>query len=145
MMKQLKISKKVNIRPGSKEGTRYKFRGLGKQISSGEVGDFIFQLKESKNDTFYREGNDIVMKKSIPISKALGGCEVDVCTLDDKQFTIKINSIIKPGFRYFIKGEGMSIDFDWKNRGALVIEFQIEFPEYVDSQKKAILKETLKA
>ena len=43
LIKNIVVYRKVDIRPGAKSGTRYRFKGLGKQIYTGESGDFVFE------------------------------------------------------------------------------------------------------
>lgn len=39
----------------------------------------------------------------------------------------------------------MPIDGDKSKRGLLIIEFNVEFPNYVETDKKEVLKKTLRA
>jgi DnaJ-class molecular chaperone len=51
--------------------------------------------------------------------------------------------VVHPGYQKSIEGEGMPISREPGKRGSLILRFQIQFPDYLSDEKKAMLKKLL--
>jgi len=55
---------------------------------------------------------------------------------------ISLDQVVNPKTTKVVEGEGMPI-FNTNNKGNLIIQFNIHFPEYVQPEAKAYLKQLL--
>ncbi|CAG9462517.1 unnamed protein product [Pedinophyceae sp. YPF-701] len=128
----------VDVKPGSPEGTRYVFDGMGNKLPGHSPGPAVYVLKLAPHDRFERDGDDLVYKAVIPVSKALSGCTLDILHLDGRQLAVPVLDVAYPGKRTVIKGEGLPRR-DGSGRGDLVVEFGSKFPRYLTQTQKDIL------
>nr|DAD26223.1 TPA_asm: hypothetical protein HUJ06_027691 [Nelumbo nucifera] len=75
--------------------------------------------------------------------KALTGYTVQLTTLDGRNLTIPINSVISPSYEEVVKGEGMPIPKEPSKKGNLRIKFNIKFPSRLTSEQKTGIKRLL--
>lgn len=71
------------------------------------------------------------------------GHVVEILTLDERTLYIPINDIIKPGYTKTVPREGMPISSNPENKGDLIIEFNIEFPKSLNTERKDLVKKAL--
>ncbi|XP_043929314.1 dnaJ homolog subfamily B member 13 [Protopterus annectens] len=159
-MKKIKISRRVMnedghtssirdkiltivVKPGWKQGTKITFPKEGDQGPNNIAADIIFTIKEKVHPRFAREGNDLIYTAKIRLGKALIGCTVEVETLDGRLLNIPINDIIGPKYRKVVPGEGMPLSKDANQRGDLVLQFDIIFPEKLTPEKKQLIRQAL--
>ena len=81
-----------------------------------------------------------------PVSlQSLCGCSVTVSTIDGNTCNMKITDVIKPGMRQIVAGQGLPLPKTPEQRGDLVVEFDVNFPETLPSNAKDVLKRHLPA
>ena len=81
-----------------------------------------------------------------PVSlQSLCGCSVTVSTIDGNTCNMKITDVIKPGMRQIVAGQGLPLPKNPEQRGDLVVEFDVNFPETLPSNAKDVLKRHLPA
>jgi len=71
------------------------------------------------------------------------GTTVDIHTLDERTLHIPINDIIKPGYKKVVPTEGMPLSTDPTQKGDLIIEFNIEFPQSLTPERKELVRSSL--
>jgi len=142
---QMDVTKlhEFTLKPGIKPGTKIRFEGEGDEKPNLLPADVVLVIKEKPHPRFSREGNDLVLKEKISLSKALTGFEQIVETLDGRKFRLPVREIVSPGYRKTIHNEGFPIKGDVNNKGDLHIVYEIEFPTYLTSDKKTKIKELL--
>ncbi|KAF9041019.1 HSP40/DnaJ peptide-binding protein, partial [Hymenopellis radicata] len=138
----------IHIHPGWKSGTKIRFARAGNEQPSGESQDLVFVVEEKPDDTFSREGNDLICKVPIPLLEALTGSPSKkvVGLLDGRKLQVPVPSgIVKPGQETTIPGEGMPIRKDGavKSKGDLIVKWNVVFPERLTSAQKEGLKKVL--
>ncbi|XP_028412266.1 dnaJ homolog subfamily B member 13-like [Dendronephthya gigantea] len=133
----------INVKPGWKSGTKITFPKEGDQGPNNIPADIVFIVKDKSHSIFKREGKDLFFTATVPLGKALTGCTVDVPTLDGRLISVPINDIIKPGYTKRVPGEGVPTSKDPNIRGDLVINFDIVFPNKLNSDQKRLLKDAL--
>jgi len=119
----------VQIDPGMKNNQKIKLTEMGDQEPGKVAGDVVFVLTQKENDTFQRKGNDLLLKKDIQLVDALCGNPFTITHLDGRVIKVLPQGMIKPGALKSIEQEGMPT---WKRpfeKGTLVIQFKIIFPE----------------
>ena len=131
------------IKPGSKEGDRIILHGNGDwDPNSGITRDLIIIINEVPGSNgMIRQGQHLLIKIKITLVEALCGFEKIIKHLDGRHILIKNDKIIKPNQKMVVKDEGMNI-ID-VGLGDLIIEFIINFPETLSSERKKYLKKIL--
>jgi len=121
----------VHIDKGMKDGQKIFFRGEGDQQPDVEPGDVIIILHEKSHEHFQRNGDDLLMNRTITLTEALCGFSFVVRHLDGRDLLIKnpMGAIVKPGDVKAIMGEGMPLYKNPFEKGNLYITFEITFPE----------------
>ncbi|KAI4897090.1 hypothetical protein NFI96_021406 [Prochilodus magdalenae] len=133
----------VEVKKGWKEGTKITFPGEGHQVPGHAPNDLAFVVKEKKHDHFRRDGSNIVYTASITLREALCGCTISVPTLDGQTKPIPCSDVIKPGSVRRLIGEGLPRAKNPAQRGDLLVEFNVVFPDRIPPSSKEIIKHSL--
>lgn len=89
--------------------------------------------------------NDLIYTQKISLVQALNSEPVTLTTLDNRKLTITMDEIISPQTVRTVKNEGMPIYnkndaiqtlLYKEKKGELFIKFDIEFPRFIDPEKK---------
>jgi DnaJ-class molecular chaperone len=130
------------VRAGTQTGTSITFKGESDWIPDcNDVGDFIVFIN-SKNEegAFRREGNNLIMKKTITLLEALTKTEFYFKHLDNRVIKITHDEVIKPNQKMIVKGEGMQCQVD---NGDLIIIFELVFPNTLEKDRSKYLVKIL--
>ncbi|XP_050462912.1 dnaJ homolog subfamily B member 13-like [Cataglyphis hispanica] len=130
----------IPIKPGIPSGTRIVFPEEGDQGPTKVPADVIFVTEDRPHETFRREGSDLHMTVDIFLREALTGTVITLNTVDDRTLRIPITSIVAPDYTKRILGEGMPFLENPKQRGDLIMKFNVEFPIYLPSFSKNHIK-----
>uniref|UniRef100_A0A2P2JAB3 Uncharacterized protein MANES_09G105500 n=2 Tax=Rhizophora mucronata TaxID=61149 RepID=A0A2P2JAB3_RHIMU len=130
----------IEIKPGWKKGTKITFPEKGNEQRGVIPSDLVFIIDEKPHGVFKRDGNNLIVTQKISLVEALTGYTALVTTLDGRDLSISINSIISPAYEEVVKGEGMPIPKEPSKKGNLRIKFNIKFPAKLASEQKTGLK-----
>ncbi|KAE9618164.1 hypothetical protein Lal_00041847 [Lupinus albus] len=133
----------IQIKPGWKKGTKITFPEKGNEHRGVIPADLVFLIDDKPHSVFKRDGNDLVVMQNISLVEALTGYVAQLTTLDGRNLTILVNSIISPTYEEIVKGEGMPIPKDPSKKGNLRIKFDIKFPSRLTSEQKGGIKRLL--
>jgi len=137
----------VDVLPGYKAGTKLTFAGAGHQKPDGTFQSVVFKLEEKPHETFSRDGDDLILKRKVPLVDALcGSTTATVEGIDSKPLHVKIpNSIIKPGMESTVVGEGMPRrkSGTTNGRGNLVVKWDVVFPDRLNMAQKEAIRRAL--
>ncbi|KAK4359343.1 hypothetical protein RND71_021572 [Anisodus tanguticus] len=133
----------IDIKSGWKKGTKITFPEKGNEQRGIIPSDLVFIIDEKPHSVFKRDGNDLVVTQKISLVEALIGYTAQITTLDGRNLTVPINSIISPSYEEVIKGEGMPIPKEPSRKGNLRVKFNIKFPSKLTSEQKAGIKRYL--
>ncbi|KAF8558193.1 DnaJ-domain-containing protein [Imleria badia] len=134
----------IQVLPGWKSGTKIRFPRAGNEQPNGESQDLAFVVEEKPHPVFTRDGDDLVCHLKIPLVDALTGSDTKkvVELLDGRKLQAPFPlGIVKPGQETRVAGEGMPIrkQASPKNKGDLVIRWDVQFPDRLTpSQKEGI-------
>jgi len=120
----------VKVERGMKKGERIVFKGEADEVPGQETGDVIFTLEEKPHPIFKRRGPNLEIRREINLLEALTGFKFLVEHLDGRKILVQHTrgQVIKPGDAKVVLEEGMPIKGSTEF-GALVIEFDVVFPE----------------
>ncbi|KAI1903195.1 hypothetical protein AGOR_G00024710 [Albula goreensis] len=133
----------ISVKPGWKQGTRITFEKEGDQGPNSIPADIVFIVQEKSHARFSRQQNDLIYTSQVFLEKALTGLSVEVETLDGRLLCIPINEIVHPKYSKVVPGEGMPFCGNPSQRGDLIIQFDIHFPEKLSPEKKILIKQAL--
>ena len=143
--KKITIKKKkinLKIENGYKNNNKIHFPDLAHHNPDcDEQGDLVIVIKMKEHKIFKKNNNNLIIKKNILLSEALTETKFVISHLDGRQLILKSNCIIKPNTEYIVKKEGL---YDSNNnKGHLIIQFNIIFPDTLDTERKKYLRKIL--
>ena len=108
-------------------------REKGNVINDTLKGDVKIFIKVNNNTNLIRHGLDLICKKTITLKEALCGFSFDLEYINGKKFKInnKQGNIITPNFNKQILNMGMERD---GQKGSLIIQFVVQFPETISKE-----------
>ena len=137
----------VHIDKGMEDGHRIPFMGEGDQHPGiDEPGDIIVILDEKEHETFKRMSkNDLLMHMELTLTESLCGFQKVVRTLDDRSLVLTAipGEVIKHGDVKCVLGEGMPTYKNPFEKGKLVIQFFVKFPDHIDASVVPLLERVL--
>jgi len=140
----------ISVEPGMSHGQKIVLKGEADQKPGFRAGDLHILLEVQKNPRFKREGDILVYKKTLTAKEALLGFSFPLKHLDNRTIWIRSRpgKVTQPGTRYVIANEGMT---HWEERqldkktgfekGDLVVEFDVAFPDMIDGVLAKKIKE----
>jgi len=104
-------------------------------------GDLQIIIKEKEDDTFLRDGNDLVYNLLLTIPQATLGCSLEVPTIDGKA-KINIAPGTQPGTVLRLRGKGIPEvqGYNRGQRGDEVINISVYMPETLSKDEKEAMK-----
>ncbi|KAF8626122.1 hypothetical protein AX17_006617 [Amanita inopinata Kibby_2008] len=163
-MKRLKIGRRlldgttedkvleIQVHPGWKSGTKVRFPHAGNEQPNREAQDLVFVVEEKPHDVFTREGNDLVATLKVTLVEALTGAPGSAKLtrvlelLDGRRLQVPAPlGVVKPGHETRIPGEGMPIrkEGSVKNKGDLIVKWEVEFPDRLTPAQKEGIRNVL--
>lgn len=121
----------VHIDKGMRDGQKITFHGEGDQEPGLEPGDVIIVLDQKEHQVFQRNEDNLMMKMELKLVEALCGFKKIVPTLDSRSLIISAQpgEVIKNKDRKCVNSEGMPVYRDPYEKGQLIIQFEVEFPQ----------------
>ena len=136
----------VHIDKGVKDGQKITFHGEGDQEPGLEPGDIIIVLDQKDHAVFTRR-EYLFMCMDIQLVEALCGFQKPISTLDNQTIVITSHpgQIVKHGDIKCVLNEGMPIYHRPYEKGHLIIEFKVNFPEngFLSPDKLSLLENLL--
>ncbi|CAH1790142.1 unnamed protein product [Owenia fusiformis] len=135
----------VHIDKGMKDGQQIKFTGEGDQEPGMEPGDIVIVLDEKEHAVFQRHGHDLAMKMELELVEALCGMHRPITTLDKRSLIINTipGEVLKHGAVKNILGEGMPMHRNPFEKGRLIINFSVKFPDTIPPEAVPALEKVL--
>ncbi|XP_061589276.1 dnaJ homolog subfamily B member 5 [Cololabis saira] len=133
----------VVVKKGWKAGTKITFPREGDEAPNNTPADITFVLRDEENQKYKRDGANIIYTAQITLKEALCGCTVNVPTLDNRMMPLPCSDVIKPGAVRRLRGEGLPLPKSPSQRGDLMVEFQVLFPDRIPPQSREIIKHSL--
>jgi len=117
------------------------FNGKGNfNIKTMENDDLVFVLVEQEHPIFKRMQNNLILGLDINLSDSLTGFSFLFKHLDNSEFIISSEEIIKNDDIKVIKNKGMPLNSSSNVFGDLIIKFNIIYPLHIDFKNHQTIK-----
>ena len=132
----------VDIPKGIDDGEIIIIKNKGNAIDSENKGDIKIFIKIVNDTNFVRQGLNLVCQKDISLKEALTGFKYELTYLNDQILSMNNNGdvIITPSFVKVIPNYGFERN---KQKGNLIIKFNINFPKHLTNQQREEIKKIL--
>lgn len=125
----------INIPAGIEEGQQIRYQGMGdNSIPNIPAGDLIVNVRVIPHRIYRREGDNIVVEKTVSAWEAMIGSKIDIETLDNKRLEINIPAGSQPDTILSCRGEGLP-NMRNRQRGHLLVKIKIQIPKIVENEK----------
>lgn len=131
----------INIPAGVAEGMVVNIPGKGNAGKhNGVTGNIQVYIEEEPNETFVRDGQNVIYNLLLDFPTAVLGGQVEIPTIDGSNVKIKIEPGTQPGKTLRLRGKGLpAVQGYGTGIGDLVVHISIYVPkELTKSEKKAI-------
>jgi len=131
----------IKIPAGVAEGMVVNVPGKGNAgMHNGVTGNIQVFIEEERNDTFVRDGQDIIYNLLLDIPTAALGGEVEIPTIDGSKMKIKIEPGTQPGKVMRLRGKGLpAVQGYGSGSGNLVVNISVYVPKTLSREEKDIL------
>ena len=131
----------VKIPKGIEAGKKLRLRAQGNPSAyGGPAGDLYLRVDIAPHPVFKREGDDLIVLKSINFTDACLGCSTEVESLEKKKFKIKVPPGSGSGTRLRIKGFGMPVGPEGP-RGDLYVQIEVAIPKTLTDKQRQLVEE----
>lgn len=133
----------INIPAGVAEGMVVNVPGKGNAgRNNGISGNIQVYIEEEPNDTFVRDGNNIVYNLLLDFPTAALGGDVEIPLLGGTRAKIKIEAGTQPGKTLRLRDKGFPIVQGYgRGKGDMIINISVYVPKTLSSQEKKTLEE----
>ena len=131
----------INIPAGVAEGMIVNVPGKGNAgRRNGINGDIQVLIEEEPNDTFVRDGNNLIYNLLLDFPTAALGGEVEIPTISGGKVRMKIESGTQPGKTLRLRGKGLpAVQGYGRGNGDLIVNISVYVPKTLSrDERKAI-------
>jgi len=132
----------VNIPAGVQDGMVVNAPGKGNAGKhNGAPGDIKVFIEEEPNDTFIRDGRDLIYNLMLDFPTAALGGDVNVPNIDGSQFKVKIEPGTQPGKTLRLRGKGLpSVQGYGYGNGDILVNLNVYVPKTLSKDEKSALE-----
>jgi molecular chaperone DnaJ len=131
---------KVKIPAGVDTGTRIQLSGEGEVgAGGGPPGDLYVEIVETPHPHFVRQGDDVHLELTVPMTAAALGTTMEIETLDGP-YSLEIKPGTQSGTPVPLPGRGIP-HLRGTGRGALIVHIEVHTPTKLDDEQRALLRE----
>jgi len=133
----------INIPAGVAEGMVVNVSGKGNAGQhNGITGNIQVFIEEESNDTFVRDGQDVIYNLLLDFPTAALGGEVEIPTIEGTKVKIKIEPGTQPGKTLRLRGKGLpAVQGYGHGNGDLVVNISVYVPKTLSHSEKKMLEE----
>lgn len=143
-LKSVKEKVTINIEKGMCNGEQIILKGKGNfNVNTMENNDLVFVIIEEEHEAYKRHENNLIFGLDINLVDALVGFDFVFTHLDDSEFVITSDTIIKNDDVKVIKNKGMPYNNNSNVYGDLIIKFNIIYPDKINMEHYDVLKQIL--
>ena len=132
----------INIPKGVGDGMVFTVSGKGNAgRHNGIPGDIQVYIEEEDNDTFIRDGQDLIYNLLLDFPTAALGGEVRIPTIEGTKLKIKIEPGTQPGKTLRLRGKGLpAVQGYGSGWGDLVVNVSVYVPKTLSRSEKETLE-----
>ncbi|MHA7140732.1 molecular chaperone DnaJ [Arthrobacter sp. Sr33] len=129
----------IKVPAGVSTGTRIQLGGQGEAgMAGGPQGDLYVEIRVNPDPSFLREGDDLHVTLSVPMTAAALGTTVNLASFDgDQELGIKAGT--QSGEIVTLRGLGVT-HLRGYGRGDLKVHLNVETPRNVDQAQEELLR-----
>ena len=133
----------INIPAGVAEGMVINVPGKGNAgPNNGISGDIQVFIEEEDNDTFVRDGNDLIYNLLLDFPTAALGGEVEIPTIEGNKLKVKIDNGTQPGKTMRLRGKGLpAVQGYGTGKGDLVVNISVYVPKELSRSERQAIEE----
>ena len=133
----------INIPAGVAEGMVVNVPGKGNAGKhNGIAGDIQVFIEEVENDTFIRDGNDLIYNLLLDFPTAALGGEIEVPTIDGTKLKVKLENGTQPGKTLRLRGKGLpAVQGYGSGKGDLVVNISVYIPKALSREEKELIEQ----
>lgn len=137
----------INIPAGVEEGMVVNVPGKGNAGKhNGIPGNIQVYIEEEPNDTFVRDGNNLIYNLLLSFPTAALGGNVEIPTIDGHKVRIQIEPGTQPGKTLRLRGKGLpAVQGYGRGMGDLVVNISIYVPKTLSKDEKQALEKMQKS
>ena len=130
----------VRIPAGVDSGNRLRVRGEGEGgLNGGPNGDLYVVVQVDNDDTFTREGQNLLVSREVSFVQAALGDKIEVPSLDEN-ITVEVPRGTQSGEVFRIAGKGLPYP-GRQASGDLLVEVRVKTPTRLNSRQEELLRE----
>ena len=130
----------VKVPKGIEEGKKLRLKGKGGASAyGGAPGDLYLKVEIQSHPGFAREDDNLVTEKRISFSDACLGTKVEVKTLENKKFMVRVPAGIQPDARLRLPGHGLPHG-PAGARGDLYVKIGVSVPNDLSEEQKELVE-----
>ena len=132
----------IKVPAGVAEGMVVNVPGKGNAgPHNGVNGNIQVYIEEEENDTFVRDGQDVIYNLLLDFPTAALGGEVDIPTIEGSKVKIKIEPGTQPGKTLRLRGKGLpAVQGYGSGMGDLVVNISVYVPKELSRSEKETLQ-----
>lgn len=132
----------VNIPAGVQDGMVVNVPGKGNAgRRNGIPGDIKVFIEEEANETFIRDGKDLIYNLLLDFPTAALGGDVNIPTIEDTQLKVKIEPGTQPGKTLRLRGKGLpTVQGYGYGTGDLLVNISVYVPKTLSKDEKKMLE-----
>lgn len=132
----------INIPAGVAEGMVVNVPGKGNAGKhNGITGDIQVYIEEEKNDTFVRDGQNVIYNLLLDFPTAALGGQVEIPTIEGNHVKIKIEPGTQPGKTLRLRGKGLpAVQGYERGMGDLIVNISVYVPKTLSKNEKDALE-----
>ncbi|KAL3273429.1 hypothetical protein HHI36_014873 [Cryptolaemus montrouzieri] len=126
----------VHVEKGMLDSQKIIIKGEGNEEPEKEPGDIIIIIDEKEHPIFSRSEEDLLMRIDIQLIESLCGFQKVFKSLDNRDLSIRVpaGTVMKHGDIKLISDEGMPYYQNPTDKGRLIIQFFVQFPETLSEE-----------
>lgn len=132
----------INIPAGVAEGMVVNVPGKGNAGKhNGIMGDIQVYIEEEPNDTFVRDGNNLLYNLLLDFPTAALGGNVDIPTIEGSTVKIKIEPGTQPGKTLRLRDKGLMPVRGYGNeKGDLIVNISVYVPKNLTKEERVAIE-----
>jgi molecular chaperone DnaJ len=132
----------INIPAGVAEGMVVNVPGKGNAGKhNGIMGDIQVYIEEEPNDTFVRDGNNLLYNLLLDFPTAALGGNVDIPTIEGSTVKIKIEPGTQPGKTLRLRDKGLMPVRGYGNeKGDLIVNISVYVPKTLTKEERVAIE-----